>query len=147
MRLAFSRFRKLRPERRKLLIEACLYLIWARALLLIFPFRVLTRVFNRLPSSALMRPDPTGRERLRRNIGWAIERAAVHLPGANTCFPQAMAAQAMCRHHGIAAVLYYGAARLAESGLAAHAWVLDRTDGVIGHQIAADYQVLARFPS
>ena len=47
----------------------------------------------------------------------------------------------------MAAVIYYGAAPAPKKGLTAHVWVLDEAEGVVGHQIAGDYQILARFPS
>jgi hypothetical protein len=139
------RFLALPTERRKLLFEACLYLVWARLILLVLPFRRLTPFFNR-PSPPAMILDPVERRRLRQDVGWAIELAGRHLPGETTCFPRGIAAQAMCRRRGVGAVLCYGAATLPETGLSAHVWVLDGTEGVVGHQAASDYRILARFP-
>lgn len=131
--------------RRKLIIEASLYLVWARLVLLALPFRWLTRFFNR-PCSKKPVCDGFERQRLRRDIRWAIQHVAEHLPGETACFPCGIAAQAMCRRRGIGATLYYGAATLPEQGLAAHVWVLDGTEGVVGHQIANEYRIIARFP-
>ena len=141
----FRRFLNHPNERRRLLLEASLYLVWARLMLLVLPFRRLTPFFNRRPSPPGV-ADPMERQRLRLEIRWAIERAVVHLPGKMTCFPQGIAAQAMCRKRGIDAVLYYGAAPLPEKGLSAHVWVLDDTEGVIGHQLAHEYRIIGRFP-
>jgi hypothetical protein len=58
-----------------------------------------------------------------------------------------MAAQAMCLRRGIRAILNYGALPIRESGLAAHVWVMDNTEGVVGHEIASEYRIVARFPS
>jgi hypothetical protein len=132
-------------ERRRLLLEAFLYLVWARLMLRALPFRRLTRFFNRssFKQSPLTGPE---REQLRRDVRWAINRAAEHLPGETACFPCGIAAQAMCRRRGVSATLYYGAATLPVKGLAAHVWVLDGAEGIIGHQIANNYQIIAQFP-
>lgn len=139
------RFLNQPANRRRLLIEACLYLIWAKLLLLVLPFRRLTPLFRKRPSSLAL-PDSEARQRLRQDISWAIDKISASLPGEITCFPRAIAAQAMCRRRGMGVVLYYGAATLPGAGLSAHVWVMDDTEGVIGHQIAADYRILARFP-
>lgn len=133
-------------DRRKLLLEASLYLIWARLLLLTLPFRLLTRFFNR-PYSRASVPGGAERQRLRQDVGWAIQRAAERLPVETACFTRGIAAQAMCRRRGIGATLYYGAATLPSTGLTAHVWVLDGTEGVVGHQVANEYRIIARFPS
>jgi hypothetical protein len=52
----------------------------------------------------------------------------------------------MLRRRGVASVLYYGAAPDRERGLAAHAWVMAAEAGVIGHEIAHRFAVLAHFP-
>jgi Transglutaminase-like superfamily len=128
-----------------LLVEACCYLLWARLVLRTLPFHWLTRFFSR---PAARKPAITGvaRVRLRQDIRWAVECVAGQLPGTTACFPRAIAAQAMCRRRGVAATLYYGAATHPETGLSAHVWVLDDTEGVIGHQIANNFRVLKRFP-
>jgi hypothetical protein len=133
-------------RRRKLLIEAFWYLLWAKAALVVVPFRWLVPLFNRQLTSA-HGPESVERKRLREEVRWAIERVAARLPGTTVCFPRAIAAQIMCRRRGIGAVLYYGAAPLPGKGLSAHVWVLDESEGVVGHQVANSYQVMARFPS
>jgi hypothetical protein len=132
-------------SRRKLLLEACLYLMWAKLILLALPFRRLTRFFNR-PCRRNSPLDGFERQRVRQDVRWAIQRAAEHLPGETACFPCGIAAQAMCRRRGISATLYYGAATLPAKGLRAHVWVLDGTEGVVGDQIANEYRIIARFP-
>jgi hypothetical protein len=126
-------------------VEACGYLIWARILLCILPFRQLTRFFNR-PPAGRMAISNAERILLRHEIRWAVERAAGHMPGETACFPRGMAAQAMCRRRGVGATLYYGAATVPGKGLSAHVWVLDHTEGIIGHQNAEEFRILARFP-
>jgi Transglutaminase-like superfamily len=83
---------------------------------------------------------------MREDIRWAVEGVAERLPGKTVCFPRAIAAQAMCRSRGVSATLYYGAATFPSTGFSAHVWVLDETEGVIGHQIAGTFRILAKFP-
>jgi hypothetical protein len=131
--------------RKKLLLEAFMYLVWARVLLCLLPFRYLTKILNR--GSSFNQPlTDFERRRLRENVAWAIERAARYLPGATPCFPRGIAAHAMCRARGVDSTLYYGAANLPDTGLSAHVWVADGSNGIVGHQIAGDYRIIARFP-
>ena len=140
-----GKFLRQSAERRKLLVEACLYLICARLMLLLLSFRQLTRFFNRSPAKGIVPASPE-RARLRQDVRWAITRAAEHLPGETACFPRGIAAQAMFRRRGCHATLYYGAATLPQKGLTAHVWVLDGTEGIVGHQAAKDYRIIAHFP-
>jgi hypothetical protein len=128
-----------------LFIEACLRLVWARLLLRFLSFRQLTWLF----SIPLRKPVLSGaeREQLRRDVCWAIERASDCLPGETACFPRGIAAQIMCRKCGIDATMYYGAVLDPVAGLRAHVWVQDGPDGVVGHLVASQYGVLARFPA
>jgi len=152
LRARFSRFVKplrsflAHPWRVKLLLaEALFFVVLARILLWQVPFRRLTGLF----ASPCRHRTVTGaeRERWRKQIGWAIGRAADHLPGQTVCFPRGIAAQMMCRRRGIDTTLYYGATTLPDKGLMAHVWVQDGEAGVIGHQEAGQYQILARFPA
>jgi hypothetical protein len=40
-----------------------------------------------------------------RDIGWAVTRAAGHVPFGAVCLPQAIAAQRMLKRHGIACIV------------------------------------------
>ena len=130
--------------RRKLFIEACACLIAARLMLLFLSFRQLTWFFNRSSSKSAI-PTNSERAHLRQEVRWAITRASEYLPGETACFPRGIAAQAMLRRRGCNATLYYGAATLPQKGLTAHVWVLDGTEGVVGHQTAKNYKIIARF--
>jgi hypothetical protein len=137
--------RAVAPDRILLLLEAVCHLLLARIMLQIFPFRRLRKYFNRLPRNSAGLPD-TERGRIRDEIRWAIDAAASRLPGQTACFPRGIAAQAMCRKRGIQATLCYGATNLPAKGLTAHVWVMDGNHGIVGHQIAEDYRIIARFP-
>jgi hypothetical protein len=140
------RFLRQPAERRGLFVEACFYLVAARVMLLLLSFSQLTRFFNRSSSKERVLAN-SERARLRGDVRWAITRAAEYLPGDTVCFPRGIAAQAMLRRRGSNATLYYGAATMPQKGLTAHVWVMDGAEGVVGHQIAGDYRVIAHFPS
>ncbi|MDX9956791.1 MAG: lasso peptide biosynthesis B2 protein [Anaerolineae bacterium] len=138
------RFQRQPVARRTLLIEAAMYLLLARLALHVLPFRRIAAWLNRPPRRTELAGE--GRERIRKEVIWAIEQAAKQLPGETVCFPRALAAQAMLRRRGISTTLYYGAATLPERGLTAHVWVQDGDEGVVGHREAGSYHVLARYP-
>lgn len=58
-----------------------------------------------------------------------------------------MAAQAMLRRRGIGTTLYYGAMTSPEGQLQAHAWLQSEDGGVVGHEAAPAYNVLATYRS
>jgi len=162
------RFRHFRPLVRRYLLEAIFYLLIARLALRLIPFRWLTSYFER-PAE---RPETTyakreqiwksfllklytphrdkitddERKQLREGMPWLINEAAWFLPGETACFARAIAAQNILRRLGIGTTLYYGVAMLPDSGLAAHVWLQDGAAGIIGHDTAQRYHILARYP-
>lgn len=130
--------------RRFLLLEAMWWLIAARVSLKLFSFRRITGFLKR--PATQMNPDGPQRLELRQDVSWAVGATARYLPGATTCFARGIAARTMLRRRGIEATLYYGAATHPQRGLTTHVWVLDGLDGVVGHQVAEKYHVLARYP-
>ncbi len=120
-----------------LLLEACGFLLAARAALWALPFaRLMTSLhWHSLTASRNARADI-------RCIRWAVEAAARHLPVSLTCLPQALAAAWMLQARGHAPDLLYGVS----AGFAAHAWVELEGMPVVGHRAAAGFTVLTRFP-
>ena len=128
-----------------LVAEAAAWLVLSRLAILIVPFRIIASFLDR----PLLRsgPDLAERQLQVKRIQWAIERACRVLPGETVCFPRGMAGFFMCRLRGIDSVLHYGAAVIPGEGLKAHVWLCDGNYGVIGHRIAEQYRILARFPA
>lgn len=75
-----------------------------------------------------------------------IRAWAVRLPWRTQCFEQGLAAYWMLRRRRRAATLFYGAASIAGE-LKAHVWVRSGDRDVVGCENAADYALLAQFPS
>ena len=144
IRLA-RKFWRLPANRKWLVVEAALYLLLARLVLALLPFRKLVWFLNRVPKPS--RLSEAQRELLRKEVSWAITATAAYLPGKTVCFPRGIAAQAMLRRRGIAATFYYGAATVHDEGLAAHVWVKDGKQGVVGHLEAGQFKVLAVYPA
>ncbi|MEZ4320182.1 MAG: lasso peptide biosynthesis B2 protein [Myxococcota bacterium] len=74
-------------------------------------------------------------------LGRRIERIGARIPGARGCYPQALAAAALLRHHGHRPVLVIG---IRTRPFGAHAWV--EVDGVVvtgGHE-APEFRELWR---
>ncbi len=162
------KFCGLRPLVRRYLIEAILCLLLARLALRVIPFRWLTSYFElpaeppeatyarreqvwkvfSLKSYTLHKDKIADDERrwLRGGMQWLINEAAWFLPGETTCFARAIAAQSILRRLGVATTLYYGAVTLPAGGLASHVWLQDGTAGIIGHDTAQRYHILARYP-
>ncbi len=128
-----------------LVVEASFWLLVARLALLLLPFRVLADFLD-TPLRHLQ-PEGACRSRQRKEVQWAINRAAGFLPGQSTCFARGIAAFRMCRARGIDSVLLYGANVSPTQGLRAHVWLRDGIYGITGHDVAADYRVIARFPA
>jgi hypothetical protein len=114
---------------RFLLAEAVAGLLAARVKIAALPFR---RIASRLgvfvtpddPRVASARaPAPADRTRTAEQVGWAVTRAARHVPFKAVCLPQAMAAHAMLRRRGIASAMHFGARRNDEKPIDAHAWL------------------------
>ncbi len=88
--------------------------------------------------------DPRHAE-LARQIGWAIARAAAHVPFDAVCLPQAMAARVMLQRRGVASVLHLGAAKGRDKPLDAHAWLDAAGVEVTGFPVAHAFTEIACF--
>ena len=150
-RTRLERFAALGQRRQGLLIEASAWLLCARAVLLFVPF---PKIAPRLgafmaPTDARARTvgacaDP-GDAELARQVGWAIARAAAHVPFEAVCLPQAMAARVMLQRRGVASVLHLGAAKGRDKPLDAHAWLDAAGVEVTGFPVARAFTEIACF--
>jgi hypothetical protein len=114
---------------RGLLAEASARLIAARIRLAVLPFRRIAPTLGSFvppsdPRIAERRAAaPPEQTRVAEQIGWAVTRAARHVPFEAVCLPQAMAAHAMLKRRGIASAMHFGARRSEEKPIDAHAWL------------------------
>jgi hypothetical protein len=114
---------------RLLLAEAAAALMAARVKIAALPFRRIAAGLGTFvppgdPRIAACRaPAPADRRHAAEQIGWAVTRAARHVPFRAVCLPQAMAAHAMLRRRGIVSAMHFGARRGGEKPIDAHAWL------------------------
>lgn len=114
---------------RGLLAEAVARLIVARFRIAGQPFRRIATTLGTFVPPADPRiaqakaPGPEREAKVARDIGWAVTRAANHVPFKAVCLPQAMAAHAMLRRRGVDSVMHFGARKSAEKPIDAHAWL------------------------
>jgi len=145
------RFVRLDGERRALLVEAALWLLVTRLALALVPFASLARRLGSFVPPTDLRvaqaraSGPREHVELAREIGWAVTRAARHVPYRAVCLPQAMAARIMLRRRGVPSVLHFGAAKGAEKPLDTHAWLSAAGVEVTGFPVAENFAEIACF--
>jgi Transglutaminase-like superfamily len=118
---------------RRLLVEAALLLETIKLGMRLLPFRTLRGLSARAagaPARGLRHAGPAcSAER----VGWAVEAASRHGPGAaKSCLVQALAAQVLLARHGHPALLRIGVARREGGRFQAHAWVESGSEVVVG---------------
>ena len=151
LRRRLVRFGQIGNRQRALLAEAVLWLLAARLGLIFIPFpRLARRLGDCVPPS-----DPRAQQarapgvaedaRLAEEIGWAVTRAANHVPFKAVCLPQAMAARAMLKRRGVASVMHFGAAKGDDTPLDAHAWLDAAGVRVTGYPVGEKFAEIACF--
>jgi hypothetical protein len=86
------KFLGLTPRRRRLLVRAALLLGAIQLGLRLLPFQQLLGLLAR--GGRTTPPDAV------EAIAWAVAVASCYVPGAHTCLPRALAAQALLARHG-----------------------------------------------
>jgi len=135
---------RLPDDRRRLLTEAAIYLLGARIQTALLPFR---RIAPTLGTASTESPAalPAAQQALTRDIAWAVNRAAHHLPAKLLCLQQAIAAKHMLARRKIPGTLYLGTRYDDHGELLAHAWLRSGTirvtggDGSINHAVMDQY--------
>jgi hypothetical protein len=149
LRHRLNRLLQVSNRRRLLLVEATAGLLAARLALATTPF---PRIARRLggfvsPHEARLRAGlhPIGPEQqaLAVEIGWAVTRAARHIPFAAVCLPQAMAARAMLDRRGVPSVMHFGTAKGEAFTLSAHAWLDAAGVEVTGYPLDGSFTEIA----
>jgi Transglutaminase-like superfamily len=142
---------QLGKSRRALLFEAVAWLLLARLSLFLVSFPRLARHLGTVVTPT----DPRARDaasansadasRLAAEIGWAVTRAARHVPFKAVCLPQAMAARLMLRRRGVDSVLHFGARIGCAKPIDAHAWLDAAGVKVTGYPVADAFTEIACF--
>jgi len=141
------------PRRQALVAEAIASMLSARIILLVRPFRIVSRRFGAFvpPGDPRVRnrPPATLREaRIAREIRWAIAASAPFMPFRSVCLQQAMAGHAMLKRRGVHSAMHFGAG-LGGKGSArpidAHAWLDAGGVKVTGYPVAPNLAELGCF--
>jgi hypothetical protein len=136
-----------------LLVEAVVWLLLVRLALIFFPFPRLARYLGTFvpPTDArVMQENSTNLQddvRLAEAVGWAVTRAARHVPFNAVCLPQAMTARIMLKLRGVGSVLHFGAKMEIgnEKPIDAHAWLDAAGVEVTGYPVAKTFSEIACF--
>lgn len=125
---------------------AWLLLGLSRALVLLLPFRLLSKLLGTEhgshPFSCLATPQQTRRAL---EIGRTVRWAACHTPWNSNCFAQALAARMLLGTAGIPCVTCFGLSRDEHKALIAHAWVSVGPIRVCGGDGFAGYTIVGCF--
>jgi len=125
-------------------LEGILTLLYAYLIVRLMSFSAIEPFMNRNPTQPEI--DGEMRRRIVQNVRWAIYQAMKVIPFEVVCFPRSLAAQIMLRRYGIYTTLYFGAVSTPEKGLTAHTWLQDKTTGIIDHEIAGYFNIVACYP-
>lgn len=151
IRRRLIRFGQIDNRRRLILAEAVGWLLAARLALIFIPFpRLARRLGAFVPPSdpqALQARERAAPDQMRvaEEVGWAVTRAARHVPFKAVCLPQAMAARVMLKRRGVASVMHFGAAKGETKPLDAHAWLDAAGVEVTGYPVANEFTEIACF--
>ena len=149
LRHRLTRLSQVGLREHRLRAEATLRLVAARVALATIPFPRIARAMGGFvaPQQARERigvvPPSAEKQALAREIGWAVTRAADHVPFAAVCLPQAMAARTMLQKRGVVSVMHFGTRRGAALTLDAHAWVDVGPVEVTGYPLDSDFTEIA----
>lgn len=147
LRHRINRSRQVGHRERMLLAEAIWNLAAARFQLATRPFPHIARRLGGFmtpgEARATARPANADEQALATEIGWAVTRAARHVPFGAVCLPQAMAAKAMLSRRGIASVMHFGTRRGEALSLDAHAWLDAGGVEVTGYPVDDNFTEIA----
>ncbi|MES2045157.1 MAG: lasso peptide biosynthesis B2 protein [Pseudomonadota bacterium] len=146
-----NRARQIGHRERLLLAEAIWALAAARFRLATQPFPRIAKELGGFTTPALVRARedlaPSAEDQATATkVGWAVTRAARHVPFGAVCLPQAMAAKAMLARRGIASVMHFGTMRGETLSLAAHAWLDAAGVEVTGYPVEPRFTEIACIP-
>jgi hypothetical protein len=145
------RFTQVGNRRRALLVEAVTWLLLARLSLIFISFQKLARHLGTFVAPADARAlrakaeNSRDHARLAEEVGWAVTRAARHVPFKAVCLPQAMAARIMLKRRGVESVLHFGARIGPDKPIDAHAWLDAAGVEVTGYPVANTFAEIACF--
>jgi hypothetical protein len=129
---------------RGLFLEAVTWLAAARLVVLVLPFRTLSRhLGTAMVESAA--DDDRARADLLRRIAWAIGAGSRRAPWRCLCLEQGIAGKMMLRVRKVSNTLYLGVARDGDRHVIAHAWLRSGHMYLTGAAGRSQYTVVSMF--
>jgi len=133
----------MRPIMRRLILEAFLYLGWAR-ILKALPFsRVAPSLGNRMEETTYQRDK--GNEEVMIQISRAIHIVSRHTWWESKCLVMAIAGMKMLERRKIESTLYLGTSKNGSGKMTAHAWLRSGKLYLTGADVMNQYTVVATF--
>lgn len=129
--------------KRRLMLEALIYLGWARVLKAM-PFSRIAPSLGRPMTETTLDHDPSN-ERLIRQISQAVRVVSRHTVWESKCLVKAIAAKKMLERRRIESTLYLGTARDEEGNMIAHAWLRSGPFYVTGAEEMNIFTTVAAF--
>jgi hypothetical protein len=102
-----------------LLLRATAWLLVARIMLIVMPFRRLAARLSGESDSSQIEPD----QDLLQRISYTVSVAANNVPWRSDCFPQTIAARMLLKRFGYASTIHLGVELVGEDALSGHAWL------------------------
>lgn len=124
-----SKFLRLPGTEQRLLVKVIILLNLTQLSLRLLPFKTVFGWFERRGQYAA---DPTDNHEQAVQICQAVNKAARHTLGKDSCFPQALTGDMLLKRHGYDPVMRIGVLKEGENSLRAHAWVVLDGGIVIG---------------
>lgn len=124
-------------------IEACVAMGVARALVLTVPFRWIGHRLGEpgAPGVSSDEPEPLGALR----VAHAIQIVHSHTPWNSNCLAQALAGRWMLKRRGFPSTIYFGIAKGPTGNLEAHAWLKGNRRILTGGGELERYATVASF--
>lgn len=131
------------PMGRRWLLEALIYLAWAR----MQKDRPFTDIAARLGAPMVETPTADAPERvpLLRNVSRAVRMMSRHTPWESKCLVMAIAAMKMLERRGVESTLYLGTAKDDAGRMIAHAWLRSGSCYVTGFEEMPKFTTVAMF--
>ena len=106
----------------RLLWEALIALVIARASMAFLPFRRIATWLG-TPGGETPHTAPPEEVRTAQEVGWAVGVVARRVPWDGRCLAQALAAARMLRRRGLEGTVSFGVCQGESAGFDAHAWL------------------------
>lgn len=131
--------------KRKILLVFIFFLLGiVRLLILILPFRYLTKIMGKeiIESAEDVSPKLIVKAE---KIGWAVNRMSGFTPWKSQCFAQALTAMIILKILMIPCTLYFGVAKDQSNKLIAHAWLRCGNRIVTGRMEKDRFKTISQF--